>query len=157
MDLGARRRFSQGARRAFAFDAFSHADGRSVSLTAQQPLNNIVRTTTEALSAVLGGTQSLRNSYDEALALPTEDAVRVALKDPADHRPRDRGREHDRPLGGSCAGRRLTDRLEVGAYDYFRRIDELGGMVAAIKQTFPQREIADASFRLKQRSSAESA
>ena len=127
-----------------------HTQTAGVSLTAQQPLNNIVRTTTEALSAVLGGTQSLHtNSYDEALALPTEDAVRVALRTQQIIAHETGVANTIDPLGGSYFVEALTDRLEAGAYDYFRRIDELGGMVAAIKQTFPQREIADASFRLQ--------
>jgi methylmalonyl-CoA mutase, N-terminal domain len=127
-----------------------HTQTAGVSLTAQQPLNNIVRTTTEALSAVLGGTQSLHtNSYDEALALPTEDAVRVALRTQQIIAHETGVANTIDPLGGSYFVEALTDRLEAGAYDYFRRIDELGGMVAAIEQTFPQREIADASFRLQ--------
>jgi methylmalonyl-CoA mutase N-terminal domain/subunit len=122
-----------------------------VSLTAQQPLNNIVRTTTEALSAVLGGTQSLHtNSFDEALALPTEEAVRVALRT-QQIIAHETGVAHTiDPLGGSYFVEALTDRLEAAAYDYFARIDELGGMVEAIKQNYPQREIADASFRLQE-------
>jgi methylmalonyl-CoA mutase, N-terminal domain len=128
-----------------------HTQTAGVSLTAQQPLNNIVRTSTEALSAVLGGTQSLHtNSYDEALALPTEEAVRVALRTQQIIAHETGVANTIDPLGGSYFVEALTDRMEQGAYDYFRRIDELGGMVEAIKQNFPQREIADASFRLQQ-------
>ena len=128
-----------------------HTQTAGVSLTAQQPLNNIVRTATEALSAVLGGTQSLHtNSFDEALALPTEEAVRVALRTQQIIAHETGVASTIDPLGGSYFVEALTDRMEEGAYDYFRRIDELGGMVDAIKQTFPQREIADASFRLQQ-------
>jgi methylmalonyl-CoA mutase, N-terminal domain len=128
-----------------------HTQTAGVSLTAQQPLNNIVRTATEALSAVLGGTQSLHtNSFDEALALPTEEAVRVALRTQQIIAHETGVTSTIDPLGGSYFVEALTDRMEEGAYDYFRRIDELGGMVDAIKQTFPQREIADASFRLQQ-------
>ena len=128
-----------------------HTQTAGVSLTAQQPLNNIVRTATEALSAVLGGTQSLHtNSFDEALALPTEEAVRVALRTQQIIAHETGVANTIDPLGGSYFVEALTDRMEEGAYDYFRRIDELGGMVDAIKQTFPQREIADASFRLQQ-------
>jgi methylmalonyl-CoA mutase N-terminal domain/subunit len=128
-----------------------HAQTAGVSLTAQQPLNNIVRTATEALSAVLGGTQSLHtNSYDEALALPTEDAVRVALRTQQIIAHETGVTNTVDPLGGSYFVEALTDRMEEAAYAYFRRIDELGGMVEAIKQSFPQREIADASFRLQQ-------
>ena len=128
-----------------------HTQTAGVSLTAQQPLNNIVRTTTEALSAVLGGTQSLHtNSYDEALALPTENAVRVALRTQQIIAHETGTTSTIDPLGGSYFVEALTDRLEQGAYTYFNRIDELGGMVDAIKQNYPQREIADASFQLQQ-------
>jgi methylmalonyl-CoA mutase, N-terminal domain len=126
----------------------THAQTAGVSLTAQQPLNNIVRTTTEALSAVLGGTQSLHtNSYDEALALPTEEAVRIALRTQQVIAHETGVTNTIDPLGGSYFVEALTDRMEEAAYGYFRKIDELGGMVEAIKQNYPQREIADASFR----------
>jgi methylmalonyl-CoA mutase, N-terminal domain len=128
-----------------------HAQTAGVSLTAQQPLNNIVRTATEALSAVLGGTQSLHtNSFDEALALPTEEAVRLALRTQQVIAHETGVANTIDPLGGSYFVEALTDRLEAQAYDYFERIDRLGGMVEAIKQNFPQREIADASFRLQE-------
>jgi methylmalonyl-CoA mutase N-terminal domain/subunit len=128
-----------------------HTQTAGVSLTAQQPLNNIVRTATEALSAVLGGTQSLHtNSFDEALALPTEEAVRVALRTQQIIAHETGVPNTIDPLGGSYYVEALTDRLEEGAYRLFARIDALGGMVDAIKQNFPQREIADASFRLQQ-------
>src|SRR5215216_1316201 len=128
-----------------------HSQTAGVSLTAQQPLNNVVRTATEALSAVLGGTQSLHtNSYDEALALPTEEAVRVALRTQQVIAHETGVTNTIDPLGGSYFVEALTDRMEEAAYAYFRKIDELGGMVDAIKQNFPQREIADASFRLQQ-------
>jgi methylmalonyl-CoA mutase N-terminal domain/subunit len=126
----------------------THAQTAGVSLTAQQPLNNIVRTATEALSAVLGGTQSLHtNSYDEALALPTEDAVRIALRTQQVIAHETGVTNTIDPLGGSYFVEALTDRMEAAAYEYFRKIDELGGMVEAIKQNYPQREIADASFK----------
>jgi methylmalonyl-CoA mutase N-terminal domain/subunit len=126
----------------------THAQTAGVSLTAQQPLNNIVRTATEALSAVLGGTQSLHtNSYDEALALPTEDAVRIALRTQQVIAHETGVTNTIDPLGGSYFVESLTDRMEAAAYEYFRKIDELGGMVEAIKQNYPQREIADASFQ----------
>jgi methylmalonyl-CoA mutase N-terminal domain/subunit len=126
----------------------THAQTAGVSLTAQQPLNNIVRTATEALSAVLGGTQSLHtNSYDEALALPTEDAVRIALRTQQVIAHETGVTSTIDPLGGSYFVEALTDRIEAAAYEYFRKIDELGGMVEAIKQNYPQREIADASFQ----------
>jgi methylmalonyl-CoA mutase, N-terminal domain len=122
-----------------------------VSLTAQQPLNNIVRTATEALSAVLGGTQSLHtNSYDEALALPTEEAVRVALRTQQIIAHETGVANTIDPLGGSYFVEALTDRMEEAAYAEFAKIDQLGGMVDAIKQSYPQREIADASFRLQE-------
>ena len=128
-----------------------HSQTAGVSLTAQQPLNNIVRTATEALSAVLGGTQSLHtNSFDEALALPTEGAVRVALRTQQIIAHETGVTNTIDPLGGSYFVEALTDRMEEAAYAYFAKIDELGGMVEAIKQNYPQREIADASFRLQE-------
>jgi methylmalonyl-CoA mutase N-terminal domain/subunit len=127
-----------------------HTQTAGVSLTAQQPLNNIVRTAIEAMAGVLGGTQSLHtNSYDEALALPTEDAVRIALRTQQIIAHETGVTNTIDPLGGAYFVEALTDELEDQAYDYFRRIDELGGMVAAVKQNFPQREIADASFELQ--------
>ncbi|HLM08572.1 MAG TPA: methylmalonyl-CoA mutase family protein [Thermoleophilaceae bacterium] len=127
-----------------------HTQTAGVSLTAQQPLNNVVRTATEALGAVLGGTQSLHtNSFDEALALPTEEAVRVALRTQQILAHETGVTNTIDPLGGSYFVEALTDRMEEAAYGYFRKIDELGGMVDAIKQNYPQREIAEASFRLQ--------
>lgn len=127
-----------------------HTQTAGVSLTAQQPLNNITRTAIEALAGVLGGTQSLHtNSYDEALALPTESAVRVALRTQQIIAHETGVTNTIDPLGGSYFVEALTDRMEELAYDYFRRIDELGGMVEAVKQNFPQREIADASWELQ--------
>ena len=124
-----------------------HTQTAGVSLTAQQPLVNIVRTTIEALAGVLGGTQSLHtNSYDEALALPTAEAVRVALRTQQVIAHESGVTNTADPLGGSYFVERLTDELEAAAYEYFDRIDELGGMVEAIKNGFPQREIADAAF-----------
>ena len=121
-----------------------------MSLTAQQPLNNIVRTAIEALAGVLGGTQSLHtNSYDEALALPTEDAVRIALRTQQIIAHETGVTNTIDPLGGSYFVEALTDELERQAYEYFAKIDELGGMVEAVKQNFPQREIADAAFELQ--------
>jgi methylmalonyl-CoA mutase, N-terminal domain len=128
-----------------------HTQTAGVSLTAQQPLNNIVRTATEALSAVLGGTQSLHtNSYDEAMALPTEEAVRVALRTQQILAHETGVTNTIDPLGGSYFVEALTDRLEEAAYAEFLKIDQLGGMVEAIKQNYPQREIAEASFRLQE-------
>src|SRR5688500_4714778 len=125
-----------------------HSQTAGVSLTAQQPLNNIVRTAIEALAGVLGGTQSLHtNSFDEALALPTEEAVRVALRTQQIIAHETGVTNTIDPLGGSYFVEALTDEMERAAYEYFARIDELGGMVAAIERGFPQREIADAAFR----------
>jgi methylmalonyl-CoA mutase N-terminal domain/subunit len=125
-----------------------HTQTAGVSLTAQQPLNNIVRTAIEALAGVLGGTQSLHtNSYDEAMALPTEPAVRVALRTQQIIAQETGVTNTVDPLGGAYYVEALTDELERQAYAYFAKIDELGGMVEAVKQNYPQREIADASFR----------
>jgi methylmalonyl-CoA mutase N-terminal domain/subunit len=128
-----------------------HTQTAGVSLTAQQPLNNVVRTATEALSAVLGGTQSLHtNSFDEALALPTEEAVRLALRTQQIIAHETGVTNTIDPLGGSYFVEALTDRMEAVAYEYFAKIDELGGMVEATKQNYPQREIADAAFQLQE-------
>ncbi|HKI22888.1 MAG TPA: methylmalonyl-CoA mutase family protein [Gaiellaceae bacterium] len=125
-----------------------HTQTAGVSLTAQQPEVNIVRTALEALSAVLGGTQSLHtNSFDEALALPTENAVRLALRTQQVIAHETGVVNAIDPLGGSYFVEDLTNRLETGAYEYFDRIRALGGVVPAIKENFFQREIADASFR----------
>ncbi|MGB2874593.1 MAG: methylmalonyl-CoA mutase family protein [Gaiellaceae bacterium] len=125
-----------------------HTQTAGVSLTAQQPEVNIVRTALEALAAVLGGTQSLHtNSFDEALALPTENAVRLALRTQQVIAHETGVVNTIDPLGGSYYLEDLTNRLETEAYDYFGRIEKLGGVVAAIKENFFQREIAEASFR----------
>jgi methylmalonyl-CoA mutase N-terminal domain/subunit len=125
-----------------------HTQTAGVSLTAQQPELNIVRTALEALAAVLGGTQSLHtNSFDEALALPTEDAVRIALRTQQVIAHETGVVNTIDPLGGSYYLEDLTKRLEAEAYDYFDRIEKLGGVVAAVKDNFQQREIAEASFR----------
>jgi methylmalonyl-CoA mutase N-terminal domain/subunit len=124
-----------------------HTQTAGVSLTAQQPEVNIVRTAIEALAAVLGGTQSLHtNSYDEALALPTEDAVRIALRTQQVIAHETGVVNTIDPLGGSYYLEELTNKIEAQAYEYFERIEKLGGMVEAIKQNFPQQEIADAAF-----------
>ena len=125
-----------------------HTQTAGVSLTAQQPEVNIVRTAIEALAAVLGGTQSLHtNSFDEALALPTEDAVRIALRTQQVIAHETGVVNSIDPLGGSWFLEELTNRLEGEAYDYFERIRKLGGVIPAIKENFFQREIAEASFR----------
>ena len=141
-------RDTYGATRPEAMRMRFHTQTAGVSLTAQQPLVNIVRTTIEALAGVLGGTQSLHtNSYDEALALPTEEAVRIALRTQQVIAHETGVTNTIDPLGGSYFVERLTDDMERSAYEYFARIDELGGMVQAVKRGFPQREIADAAFR----------
>jgi methylmalonyl-CoA mutase, N-terminal domain len=144
-------RDTYGAREEASMRLRFHAQTAGVSLTAQQPLNNIVRTSVEALAAVLGGAQSLHtNSYDEALALPTEEAVQVALRTQQILATETGVANTADPLGGSWFLEKLTDEMERAAYAYFARIDELGGMVEAIRRNFPQREIAEASFRYQQ-------
>jgi len=128
-----------------------HTQTAGVSLTAQQPLNNIVRVAVQALAAVLGGTQSLHtNSMDETYALPTEEAVRVALRTQQVIAHESGVAETADPLGGSYFLEALTNRVEEGAGVYLRKIDELGGMVRAVELGYPQREIADASFHFQQ-------
>ncbi len=124
-----------------------HTQTAGVSLTAQQPENNIVRTALEALAAVLGGTQSLHtNSMDEVLALPTEKAVEIALRTQQIIAHETGVINTVDPLGGSYFIEALTNRMEEGALAYFRRIDEMGGVLPGIDQGFFQREIADAAF-----------
>jgi methylmalonyl-CoA mutase N-terminal domain/subunit len=125
-----------------------HTQTAGVSLTAQQPEVNLVRTAIEAMAAVLGGTQSLHtNSFDEALALPTEHAVRLALRTQQVIAHETGVVNTIDPLGGSYYVEHLTNELERQAYDYFDRIEKLGGVVEAIKQNFFQREIAEASYQ----------
>jgi methylmalonyl-CoA mutase, N-terminal domain len=144
-------RHTFGARKPESWRMRFHTQTAGVSLTAQQPLNNIVRTAIEALAGVLGGTQSLHtNSYDEALALPTEDAVRIALRTQQIIAEETGVANTIDPLGGAYFVESLTDRMEALAYAYFHKIDELGGMVEAVKRGFPQREIADAAFELQE-------
>ncbi len=139
-----------GARTPESWRMRFHTQTAGVSLTAQQPLNNIVRTAIEALAGVLGGTQSLHtNSYDEALALPTEEAVRIALRTQQIIAHETGVVNTIDPLGGSYFVEALTDRMEELCYAYFAKIDEVGGMVEAVKLGFPQREIADAAFDLQ--------
>ncbi len=128
-----------------------HTQTAGVSLTAQQPYNNVVRTALQALAAVLGGTQSLHtNSLDEALALPTEEAVTIALRTQQVIAHESGVINSADPLGGSYLVEKLTNELEAEALDYFRRIDALGGMVAAVERGFPQREIQDSAYRFQQ-------
>jgi methylmalonyl-CoA mutase N-terminal domain/subunit len=137
-----------GARNPASWRMRFHTQTAGVSLTAQQPLNNVVRTALEGLGAALGGTQSLHtNSFDEALALPTEDAVRLALRTQQIIAHETGVTDTIDPLGGSYYVESLTDRMEEAAYRYFEKISSLGGMVEAVKQNYPQSEIADASWR----------
>jgi methylmalonyl-CoA mutase N-terminal domain/subunit len=125
-----------------------HTQTSGVSLTWQQPLNNIVRTTVEALAAILGGTQSLHtNSYDEAWALPTEQAALIALRTQQVIAEETGVGDVVDPLGGSYYVEWLTDEMEQRTYEYLARIEDLGGVLAAIKKGFIQREIADTSYR----------
>jgi methylmalonyl-CoA mutase, N-terminal domain len=143
-------RHTYGARSERSWLMRFHTQTAGVSLTAQQPLNNIVRTAIEALAGVLGGTQSLHtNSYDEAMALPTEEAVRIALRTQQIIASETGVADTIDPLGGAYFVEAMTDRLEERAYEYFAKIDELGGMVEAVKGGFPQREIADAAYELQ--------
>jgi len=124
-----------------------HSQTSGVSLTWQQPLNNIIRTTIEALAAVLGGTQSLHtNSYDEAWALPTEDAATVALRTQQIIAEETGVTDVIDPLGGSYYLEWLTNEMEEQAYSYFEKIEQIGGVLEAIKQGFIQREIANTSY-----------
>ncbi len=125
-----------------------HTQTAGVSLTAQQPENNVVRVALQALAAVLGGTQSLHtNSMDEALALPSQHAVTIALRTQQIIAEESGVTNTVDPLGGSFFVEALTDRMEREAYDYFRRIDDLGGVIPAIEKGFFQSEIADAAYR----------
>jgi methylmalonyl-CoA mutase, N-terminal domain len=128
-----------------------HAQTAGVSLTAQQPYNNVVRTALQALAAVLGGANSLHaNSLDEALALPTERAAMLALRTQQIIAHESGVVDHVDPFGGSYFVESLTRDLVEGARGYFSRIDAMGGMVSAIEEGFPQREIAEASYRFQQ-------
>jgi methylmalonyl-CoA mutase, N-terminal domain len=124
-----------------------HTQTAGVSLTAQQPKNNIARVAIQALAAVLGGTQSLHtDGFDEALALPTEDAARIALRTQQILAYESGVANTADPLGGSYFVERLTRGMEEGAFEYFRKLDAMGGMVKAIEHGFPQKEIAEASY-----------
>jgi methylmalonyl-CoA mutase N-terminal domain/subunit len=125
-----------------------HTQTAGCSLTAQQPYNNVVRTALQALSAVLGGTQSLHtNSLDEAWALPTEFAATIALRTQQIIAHETGVTSTVDPLGGSYFVESLTNEVEAGAWDYIGKIDAMGGMVPAIERSYPQREIAEASYR----------
>ncbi len=127
-----------------------HTQTAGCALTAQQPMNNVVRVALQALSGVLGGTQSLHtNSMDETMALPTEQAVTVALRTQQIIAEESGVANTIDPLGGSFFVEQLTNGMEEKAMEYIRKIDEMGGMVAAIKQGYPQREVADAAFHFQ--------
>lgn len=137
-----------GARSERSWKCRFHVQTAGCSLTAQQPNNNVVRTAVQALAAVLGGTNSLHtNSLDEALALPTEEAARLALRTQQVLAYETGVANTVDPLGGSYFVEALTQQMVTGAHDYFRRIDDLGGMVAAIEVGYPQKEIQEASYR----------
>ena len=140
-----------GARNERSWKMRFHTQTAGVSLTAQQPYNNVVRTAIQALGAVLGGTNSLHtNSLDEALALPTEEAATLALRTQQIIAHETGVVNVVDPLGGSYFVEKLTKEMEDGAIEYFRQIDDMGGMVDAIERGFPQREIAEASYRFQQ-------
>ena len=137
-----------GARKAASMLLRTHTQTAGVSATAQQPLNNIARVALQALAAVLGGAQSLHtNSYDETWALPTEDAVTVALRTQQIIAEETGAPLTIDPLGGSYYLESLTDQMEAKAAEYIATIDRMGGMIAAIDQGYPQKEIADAAYR----------
>jgi methylmalonyl-CoA mutase N-terminal domain/subunit len=137
-----------GAKKPASWKLRFHTQTAGCSLTAQQPYNNIVRVTVQALAGVLGGTQSLHtDSYDEALALPSDHAVTVALRTQQILAEESGVSNTIDPLAGSYFVEALTDKVEAQAQEYIDRIDEMGGIVPAIEAGFPQREIADASYR----------
>jgi methylmalonyl-CoA mutase N-terminal domain/subunit len=140
-----------GARNERSWKLRFHSQTAGVSLTAQQPYNNVVRTALQALSAVLGGTNSLHtNSLDEALALPTEEAATLALRTQQIIAHESGVANLVDPLGGSYFVEKLTRDMEDGALAYFDAIDKMGGMVEAIERGFPQKEIAESSYRFQQ-------
>src|SRR5579862_4734155 len=140
-----------GAKQPRSWVLRTHTQTAGCSLTAQQPLNNVVRVAIQALAGVLGGTQSLHtNSMDETLALPSEQAVLVALRTQQIIAEETGVTNFVDPLAGSYAVEALTDRLEREADQYIRRIDEIGGIIRAIELGFPQKEIAEAAYRFQQ-------
>ena len=139
-----------GAKKAESLKLRTHAQTAGVSLTAQQPYNNVARVAVQALAAVLGGTQSLHtNSLDETYALPTEEAVTIALRTQQIVAHETGVANSIDPLGGSYFVEWMTNKLEAEALDYIRRIDDMGGMLAAVEQGYPQREIAGAAYRFQ--------
>ena len=132
-----------------------HTQTAGVSLTAQQPLNNIARVAIQALAAVLGGTQSLHtDSYDEALALPTADAARISLRTQQIIAYESGVAQTVDPLAGSYFVERMTLDMEQGAFDYFEKLDALGGMVKAIEKGYPQKEVAESSYQFQRATEA---
>jgi methylmalonyl-CoA mutase N-terminal domain/subunit len=139
-----------GAKKAESMKLRTHAQTAGVSLTAQQPYNNVVRVSLQAMAAVLGGTQSLHtNSLDETYALPTEDSVMIALRTQQIIAHESGAANTIDPLGGSYFVEWLTDKLEAEAMVYIERIDEMGGMVSSIEKGYPQREIAASAYRFQ--------
>src|SRR5438477_1868551 len=137
-----------GAKKVESMRLRTHTQTAGVSATAQQPLNNVARVAIQALAAVLGGAQSLHtNSYDETWALPTEDAVTVALRTQQIIAEETGAPLTIDPLGGSYFVETLTDQMEAAALAYIQKIDAMGGMIRAIDDGFPQKEIADAAYR----------
>jgi methylmalonyl-CoA mutase, N-terminal domain len=137
-----------GAKNARTWLMRFHTQTAGVSLPAQQPMNNIARVALQALAAVMGGTQSLHtDAYDEALALPTEDAARIALRTQQIIAYESGVTQTVDPLGGSYFVERLTLEMEKGGFDYFEKLDSMGGMVKAIERGYPQKEIAEASYQ----------
>jgi methylmalonyl-CoA mutase, N-terminal domain len=144
-----------GARKERTWVMRFHTQTAGVSLPAQQPLNNIARVAVQALAAVLGGTQSLHtDSYDEALALPTVEAARIALRTQQIIAYESGVAQTVDPLGGSYFLERLTLDMENGAFDYFQKLDAMGGMVSAIDRGYPQKEIAESSYQFQRAAEA---
>jgi methylmalonyl-CoA mutase N-terminal domain/subunit len=134
----------------------THAQTAGVSLTAQQPYNNVARVALQAMAAVLGGTQSLHtNSLDETYALPTEESVTIALRTQQIVAEETGVTNTIDPLGGSYFIEWLTNRLESEALDYIHKIDDMGGMVDAVERGYPQREIAASAYRLQRQYEAQ--
>ncbi|MCC6999673.1 MAG: methylmalonyl-CoA mutase, partial [Deltaproteobacteria bacterium] len=139
-----------GARNPRSWLLRTHAQTAGVSLMAQQPWNNVVRTTLQALAAVLGGTQSLHtNSYDETYALPTEDAASLALRTQQVIAEESNVTAVADPLGGSYFVEALTTEMETAAMAYIERIDAMGGIVRAVEEGYPQREIANSAYQFQ--------
>src|SRR5260370_40200979 len=137
-----------GAKKVESMRLRTHTQTAGVSATAQQPLNNVARVALQALAAVLGGAQSLHtNSFDETWALPTEEAVTVALRTQQLIAEETHVPLTIDPLGGAYFLERLPDQMEAAALDYIDQIDAMGGMIRAIDDGFPQKEIADAAYR----------